>query len=69
MDTNKLSKKIKLPHTALNLTQAQLSPKINSKQKSISRYETDASLLYVETLAKKGKKGTVLFLYLKSWLL
>ena len=52
MDTNKLSKRIKLPHIELDLTQTQLAQKINSKQKSISRYETGASLPSIKTLVK-----------------
>jgi len=36
----------------LDLTQTQLAEKINAKQKSISRYETGASLPSIETLVK-----------------
>ncbi|NQS90518.1 helix-turn-helix transcriptional regulator [Patescibacteria group bacterium] len=44
MDTKKLGKKIKLAPVELDLTQTQLAQKINSKQKSISHYETGASV-------------------------
>jgi len=40
---------------ALNLTQTQLAEKINTKQKSISRYETGASLPSIRTLVKIAK--------------
>ena len=36
----------------LGLTQTQLAEKINAKQKSISRYETGASLPSIKTLVK-----------------
>ena len=39
----------------LNLTQTQLTQKINAKQKSISRYETGASLPSIKTLVKIAK--------------
>ena len=52
MDANKLGKKIKLARIELDLTQTQLAQKINSKQKSISHYETGASLPSIETLVK-----------------
>jgi len=44
MDTKKLGKKIKLAPVELDLTQTQLAQKINSKQKSISHYETGTSV-------------------------
>jgi len=49
---------------ALDLTQAQLAEKINAKQKSISRYETGASLPSIKTpvkIAKVLKKPAVIF--------
>lgn len=52
MDIKKLGKKIKLARVELDLTQAQLAKKIDAKQKSISRYETGASLPSIETLIK-----------------
>lgn len=52
MDIKKLGKKIKLARIELDLTQTQLAKKINAKQKSISRYETGASLPSIETLVK-----------------
>ena len=52
MDTRKLGKKIKLARVELDLTQAQLAEKINGKQKSISGYETGATLLSIRTLVK-----------------
>jgi len=55
MGVNKLGKKIKLPCTELDLTQTQLAQKINSEQKSISRYETGASVPSIETLLKIAK--------------
>ncbi len=55
MDAKKLGKKIKLARIELDLTQTQLAQKINSKQKSISRYETGASLPSIKTLVKIAK--------------
>ena len=55
MDRKKLGKKIKLARVELDLTQSQLAKKINAKQKSISRYETGASLPSIETLLKIAK--------------
>jgi len=52
MDPKKLGKKIKLGRVELDLTQTQLAEKINAKQKSISRYETGASLPSIRTLVK-----------------
>ena len=65
MDTKKLCKKIKLARVEADLTQTQLAKKIKAKQKSISRYETGASLPSLETLvkiAKALKKPTGYFL-------
>jgi len=61
MDAKKLGKKIKLARVEADLTQTQLAQKIKSKQKSISRYETGASLPSIETLVKiaKALKKTV----------
>jgi len=55
MDRKKLGKRIKLARVELDLTQSQLAKKINAKQKSISRYETSASLPSIETLLKIAK--------------
>jgi DNA-binding XRE family transcriptional regulator len=55
MDRKKLGKKIKLARVELDLTQSQLAQKIKAKQKSISRYETGASLPSIETLVKIAK--------------
>ena len=55
MDRKKLGKKIKLARVELDLTQAQLAQKIKAKQKSISRYETGASMPSIETLVKIAK--------------
>jgi len=55
MDRKKLGKKIKLARVELDLTQSQLANKIKAKQKSISRYETGASLPSIETLVKIAK--------------
>jgi len=52
MDLNKLRPETKLVRTELDLTQTQLTQKIKSKQKSISRYETGASLPSIRTLVK-----------------
>jgi len=55
MDSKKLGKKIKLARIEADLTQTQLAQKIKAKQKSISRYETGASLPSLETLVKITK--------------
>jgi len=55
MDTKKVGKKIKIARVELDLTQEQLAQKIKAKQKSISRYETGASLPSIETLVKMAK--------------
>ena len=52
MDIKKLGKKIKLARIEMDLNQTQLAKKINAKQKSISRYETGASLPSIATLMK-----------------
>jgi DNA-binding XRE family transcriptional regulator len=65
MDAKKLGKKIKLAHIELDLTQTQLAEKINAKQKSISRYETGASLPFMKILVKNrqdSQKTSWLFL-------
>ena len=55
MDAKKLGKKIKLSRIELDLNQTQLADKINAKQKSISRYETGASMPSIATLVKMAK--------------
>ncbi|MCK5492503.1 MAG: helix-turn-helix transcriptional regulator [Candidatus Omnitrophica bacterium] len=55
MDAKKLGKKIKLARIELDLNQTQLAKKINAKQKSISRYETGATVPSIETLVKISK--------------
>jgi len=55
MDPRKLGKKKKLTHIELDLTQTQLAEKIDGKQKSISGYETGATLLSIRTLLKIAK--------------
>jgi len=55
MDPRKLGKKIKLARIELDLTQTQLAEKINGKQKSISGYETGATLPSIRTLIKIAK--------------
>lgn len=52
MDRKRFGKKIKLARVELDLTQAKLAQKINTKQKNISRYETGSSLPSIETLVK-----------------
>jgi len=51
----KPGKKIKLACVEFDLTQTQLAEKINAEQKSISRYETGASLPSIKTLVKISK--------------
>ena len=55
MDAKKLGKKIKMARVELDLNQTELADKIGAKQKSISRYETGASLPSLETLSKMAK--------------
>jgi len=55
MDRKKLGKRIKLARVEMDLNQTQLAKKIGAKQKSISRYETAASLPSIETLVKIAK--------------
>ena len=55
MDTKKFGKKIKLARVEQDLNQTQLARKIGVKQKSISRYETGASMPSIETLVKIAK--------------
>jgi len=55
MDRKDFGKKIKMARVELDLTQAKLAEKINTKQKNISRYETGASLPSIETLVKIAK--------------
>ena len=55
MDKKKLGKKIKLARVEMDLNQTQLAKKIGAKQKSISRYETGASMPTIETLVKIAK--------------
>ena len=65
MDRKKLGKRIKLARVEADLNQTQLAHKIGAKQKSISRYETGASLPSIATLlkiAKVLKKSTGYFL-------
>ena len=55
MDRKRLSKKIRLVRIELDLIQTQLTQRINTQQKNISRYETRASLSSVETVVKITK--------------
>jgi len=55
MDAKKVGKKIKLARVELDLTQTELAEKNKTKQKSISRYETGASLPSIRTLVKIAK--------------
>ena len=55
MDKKKLGKKIKSARVEMDLNQTQLAKKIDAKQKSISRYETGASLPSITTLVKIAK--------------
>jgi len=65
IEVKKFGKNIKLARIELDRTQTQLAQKVNAKQKSISRYETGASLPSIKTLmkiAKALKKGVGYFL-------
>ena len=55
MDAKKVGKKIKLARVELDLTQTELAEKNKTKQKSISGYETGASLPSIRTLVKIAK--------------
>ncbi|GAI33310.1 unnamed protein product [marine sediment metagenome] len=55
IEVKKFGKNIKLAGIELDLTQTQLAQRINSKQKSISRYEAGASLPSIKTLVKIAK--------------
>lgn len=55
MDAKKLGKKVKIARVEADLNQTELAHKINAKQKSISRYETGASLPSIATLVKIAK--------------
>ena len=55
MNAKKLGKKIKMARIELDMNQTQLADKIGAKQKSISRYETGASMPTIETLVKIAK--------------
>ena len=55
MDRKRLGKKARLTCVELDLTQTQLAQRINTQQKSISHYETGASLPSLKTLVKIAK--------------
>ncbi len=55
MNRKRIGKKTRLTRVELDLTQTQLAQKINTQQKSISRYETEASLPCIKTLVKIAK--------------
>ena len=55
MNRKRLGKKTRLTCIELDLTQTQLAQKINTQQKSISHYETGASLPSPKTLVKIAK--------------
>jgi len=55
IEVRKSGKNIKLACIELDLTQTQLAEKSNGKQKSISGYETGASLPSIKTLVKIAK--------------
>ena len=55
MDGKMFGKKMKLARVEHDLNQTQLAEKIGAKQKSISRYETGASLPSIVTLMKIAK--------------
>ncbi len=65
MDVKKLGKRIRVARVEADLTQTDLANKIHAKQKSISRYETGASVPTLETLTKIAsalKKPSAYFL-------
>ena len=65
IEIRKFGKNIKLACIGLDLTQTELAQRINSKQKSISGYETGAILPSIRTLVKIAnvlKKGAGYFL-------
>lgn len=55
MDKKKLGKKIRLARIECDLNQTQLAERIGATQKSISRYESGASLPSLVTLMKISK--------------
>jgi len=55
IEVTEFGKNINLARIELDLTQTQLAEKMNAKQKSISRYETGASLPSIKTLVKIAK--------------
>jgi transcriptional regulator with XRE-family HTH domain len=55
MDAKKLGKKIKLARVEADMTQADLAEATGILQKSISRYETGASLPTLDTLERVAK--------------
>jgi len=55
IEVTEFGKNIKLACIEFDLTQTQLAQRINSKQKSISRYETGASFPSIKTLVKIAK--------------
>lgn len=52
MDGKTLGRRIRLARVEADLTQTELAQKIRAKQKSISRYETGASVPKIDTLMK-----------------
>ena len=52
MDSKKPGTRIRLARVEADLTQTELANKIPAKQKSISRYETGASVPTLDTLMK-----------------
>jgi len=65
IEVRKSGKNIKLARVELDFTQTQLAQRITTQQKSISRYETGASLPSIKTLVKITKvlkKGAGYFL-------
>jgi transcriptional regulator with XRE-family HTH domain len=55
MNAKLLGKKIKLARIELDMNQTDLAEKIGTKQKSISRYESGATVPSIETLLKIAK--------------
>lgn len=53
--TNHIGKNIKMARTEADLSQTKLAHQIGIKQKSISRYETGASMPTIKTLLKISK--------------
>jgi len=52
IDAKRLGKKIKIARIEMDLNQSQLAEKVNTQQKSISRYETGATVPSLDALVR-----------------